>query len=120
MRFSRLFRGHNSSLCCVELIKLLPEHRYSIDIFSYAGPSGLLGSDGMQNTTCVSARGMRIVALSISSHEQTQLNRVCCFLKKEVLSITEGSVFPDYLEVTTAVVVLRGFGKTSPRTSIEC
>ena len=25
-------------------------------------------------------RGVRIVALSISSHEQTKSNRVCCFL----------------------------------------
>ena len=30
----------------------------------------------------------------------------------------EGSVFPDYLEVATAVNVLRGVGKISPRTSI--
>ena len=30
----------------------------------------------------------------------------------------EESVFPDYLEVVTAVVVPRGVGKTSPRTSI--
>ena len=36
---------------------------------------------------------MRIVALSSSSHEETQLNRVCCFLILEVLSISEGSVF---------------------------
>ena len=30
--------------------KLLPVHRYSVDIFSYAGPSGILGSDRKQNT----------------------------------------------------------------------
>ena len=30
----------------------------------------------------------------------------------------EESVFPDYLEVVTAVVVPCGVGKTSPRTSI--
>ena len=37
--------------------------------------------------------GVRIVALSIGFHEQTQLNRVCCFLILQVLSISEGSVF---------------------------
>ena len=35
---------------CVELVKLLPVHRYSVDIFSYSGPSGILGSDRKQNT----------------------------------------------------------------------
>ena len=44
-------------------------HRYSVDIFSNSGPSGILGSDGKQNTTYGGARGVRIVALSISSHE---------------------------------------------------
>ena len=39
-------------LCHVELVKLLLVHHYSthIDIFSYSGPSGILGSDGKQNT----------------------------------------------------------------------
>ena len=37
--------------------------------------------------------GVRIVVLFISSHEQTQLNRVCCF---QVLSISVGSVFSYY------------------------
>ena len=32
------------------------------------------------------------------------------------LSISKGSVFPDYLEVATAVVVPRGIDKTSPHT----
>ena len=32
--FSRLFRGRNSFHClCVEWVKLLPVHRYSVDIF---------------------------------------------------------------------------------------
>ena len=56
----------------MELVKLLPVHRYSFDIFSYSGPTGILGSDGKQNTATVGARGVRIVALSSSSHEQTQ------------------------------------------------
>ena len=54
-------------------------HRYSVDIL-YSGPSAILGSEGKQNTAKAGARGVKIVALSISSHEQTQLNRVCCFL----------------------------------------
>ena len=46
-------------------------HRYCVDICS--GPSGILGSDRKQNTSKVSAtRGVRIVALSIRSHEQSQ------------------------------------------------
>ena len=50
--FSRIFRGRNSCrpLCHVGLVKLLPVHRYSVDLFSYSGPSGILGSDGKQNT----------------------------------------------------------------------
>ena len=56
----------------VELVKLLPVHRYIVDIFSYAGHQGILGSDGKQNTLMLVLRGVRIVALSISSHEQTQ------------------------------------------------
>ena len=35
-------------------------------------------------------------------------------------SISEESVFPDYLEVTTAVVVPYGFCRTSPLISIQC
>ena len=29
----------------MELVKFLPLHQYSVDIFSYSGPSGILGSD---------------------------------------------------------------------------
>ena len=66
---SDLLRGRNGCGCfCVELVKLLPMHRYSVDIFSNSGPSGIMGSGGKQNT----ARGVRMVALSISTHEQTQ------------------------------------------------
>ena len=36
---------------CVELVKLLPMHQYSVNIFSYSVPPGILGSDGKQNTT---------------------------------------------------------------------
>ena len=52
----------------MDLVKLFPIHRYSVDIFPYSGPSGILGSDGKQDTAQAGARGMRIVALSISTH----------------------------------------------------
>ena len=40
--------------------------------------------------------GVRIIALSIGSYEQTQLNRFCCFITLKILSVSEGSVFLDY------------------------
>ena len=71
--FSRLFRGRNSCRCfCVELVKFLPVHRYSVDIFSYFGPSGILDSDESRIPLKPVLGGVRIVAFSISSHEQTQ------------------------------------------------
>ena len=51
----------------MELVKFLPVHRYSVDFFSYSGPSGILDSDGKQMLG-----DMRIVVFSICSHEQTQ------------------------------------------------
>ena len=48
-------------------------------LVSYSGPTGILGSDGKQNSLQPGLGGVRIVSNSISSHEQTQLNRVCCF-----------------------------------------
>ena len=45
---------------------------YLYDIFSDSGLSGIFGPDGKQNTAKASGRGVRIVAFSISSHEQTQ------------------------------------------------
>ena len=60
----------------MELVKLLPVHGYSVDLFSYSGPSGILSSDGEQNVCKIGLKpvllGVRIVALSISSHEQPQ------------------------------------------------
>ena len=41
-------------------------------LVSYSGPSGILGSDGKHNTTLAGARGVRDVALSIGSHDETQ------------------------------------------------
>ena len=39
-------RSQKLSLCRVELVKLLPVHRYSVDMFSYSGPSEIFSSDG--------------------------------------------------------------------------
>ena len=41
---------------CTEC-QVLPVHRYSVDIFSYSGPSRILGSDGKQNTTKAGGKG---------------------------------------------------------------
>ena len=49
--FQIIQRSQQLSLCRVELVKLLPVYQYSVDIFSYSGPSGILGSGGKQNTT---------------------------------------------------------------------
>ena len=47
--FPRLFRGRNSCRCAA-WSWFLPVHRYSVDVFSYSGPSGILGSDRKQIT----------------------------------------------------------------------
>ena len=47
--FQIIQRSQQLSLCRVMLEKLLPVHRYSVDIFSYSGPLGILGSEGKQN-----------------------------------------------------------------------
>ena len=60
---------------CVEVVKHIPVHRYSVDIFFHIRvlqKSGILGSDRQLNTAEADARGVRIVAFSISSHVQTQ------------------------------------------------
>ena len=66
--FSKLFRGRNSWCCfCVEYVKLLPVHQYSVDIFHISVLQKLYW--------ILTVLGdLLIVALSISSHEQTQLN----------------------------------------------
>ena len=40
----------------MKLEKLLHVHRYSVDISSHSGPSGILGSDGKENTAEAGAR----------------------------------------------------------------
>ena len=52
-----------------ELVKPLPVHRNSVAILSCSGPSAILGADRKQKPVL---GGVRIVALSISCHEQTQ------------------------------------------------
>ena len=36
---------------------MMTVHLYSVDIFSYSGPSGILGLEGKQNTAQASVRG---------------------------------------------------------------
>ena len=55
----------------MELVKLLPVNQYSVNISSYSGPSEISGS-GKKILLKPVLGGVRIVAFSISSHEQTQ------------------------------------------------
>ena len=54
------------SLCRVELVKLLPVNRYSVDNFLYSGPLGILGSDRNQNTLYAGGRGRENFECGIS------------------------------------------------------
>ena len=56
----------------MELVKRLPVQLYSVDIFSYSGPSGILGFDGSRIPLKAELGGVRIVALYTSSYVQTQ------------------------------------------------
>ena len=68
----KILRSQQLSLCCAEKVKLLPFHRYSVDIFSYI--------DHQEYWVLMESRillkpvlwGVRIVVVSISSHEQAQ------------------------------------------------
>ena len=63
----------NSCHCFyVKLVKLHPVHRYSVDIFTYSGPSGILGFDKSRIPLKPMLGGVRILALPISSQEQTE------------------------------------------------
>ena len=80
------YLGHNSSRCfCVEVGKLLPVHRNSVDNFFI-----LLWEYWVLTENKIPLKpvlgGTRIVALSICFHEQNQLSRVCCFLILYVLN----------------------------------
>ena len=62
--------------------------------------------------------GRRVVALSNSSHEQTQQTESAVFFYCRFSLLLGDPFFPDYLEVVADVLVLRGVGKTFPCTSI--
>ena len=48
--FSQIIKAlHQLSLCCVELVELLPASRYSVDIFHYSR-AGIFGSVRKQNS----------------------------------------------------------------------
>ena len=53
-RFSKsegsVFPDYLEVATAVVVSVFLPMHRYSVDIFSYSSPSGILGSVGKQNT----------------------------------------------------------------------
>ena len=64
----------------VELVKLLPVHRYSVDIFHVLILQEYWVLMESKITLKPLLGSVRIVALSIYSYEQTHLNRVYCFL----------------------------------------
>ena len=71
--FFRLFRGCTSCRCfCVKLVKLLPVHRYSVDIFHILVLQEYWALSKREIPLKRVLGGVRIVVLSISSHEQTQ------------------------------------------------
>ena len=49
----------------MELVKLFPLHRYSVNIFSYSGPSGILVLTESRIPLKLVLEGIRIDALSI-------------------------------------------------------
>ena len=56
-------------------LKSLPVHRYSVVIFTFSGPLGLLGSTRLFESIVALnpvLGGLRDVASAIISHEQTQ------------------------------------------------
>ena len=62
---------------------LLSVHRHGVVIFSIFWSFGNIALTGHRINTAFKAgaiEGVRFFTLSISSHEQTQLNRVYCFL----------------------------------------
>ena len=73
IRFYRLCTGRNSYRCfCVELVKLLLVPRYSVDIFHILVLQEYWVVTENRIPLKLMLGGMKIVALSISSHEQTQ------------------------------------------------
>ena len=68
------FLKQTLGLCCVELIKRLRVHQYSVDICAYSGTctSGILCSDGKYNNNWAGAVGVGVDALSTNFNEQIQ------------------------------------------------
>ena len=78
----------------MELVKLLHIHRYSVEFFfqiKVLQEYWVLAESRIPLKPVLV--GVRIVALSIVSHEETQLNQVSCFLILEVLSILKDLFF---------------------------
>ena len=68
--FSRLFRGRKSCRCfCVELVKPIPVHRYSIDIFFISYLSYQLHCCALPDKRCLS-HGMLPL---LSGHDDVSL-----------------------------------------------
>ena len=65
-------RSQQLSLCRVELVKLLIVHRYSVDIFHILVLNEYLVPTESRILLKPVLGGMRIIALSISSHDQIQ------------------------------------------------
>ena len=47
--FQIIKRLQQLSLCLVELVKLSPVYRYSVDILTYSGLSGIFKQDSLEN-----------------------------------------------------------------------
>ena len=66
--------GNECDQCRLELVKLLPVHPYSVDIFYVLVLQEYLVLTENRIPLKTALGGVRVVALSISSHEQTQIN----------------------------------------------
>ena len=66
--------GNECDQCHMELVKLLPVHPYSVDIFHVLVLQEYLVLTENRIPLKTALGGVRVVALSISSLEQTQIN----------------------------------------------
>ena len=105
-------------MCRVELVKLLHLHRYrySVDIFFHIL---VLKEYWVLTESRILLKpvlgGVRIVALSISSHaDSIKLSLLFSYIVGSLF--LKDPFFSCCLAVAKAVVVRRGVGKTSPRT----
>ena len=71
--FKNIQRSKQLWMCRVAAVKHLLVHWYSVGMFTFSGPLGLLGSDIQKhNTSLACARGVRGFIFSSISHERTQ------------------------------------------------